>query len=358
MLTRTCAISHRPRTGRSVLELAWLFLPFLTGACVDSSKAGGNAGGAGGSANDTGGSPNDAGGSPSGDGSGTATPAGLHVAGRNLVDGNGETVVLRGVEHVARWNPNAPADATGSQVPEIARTGTNAIRILGSLPGELDSMLHQAIIENHMWVSVANVDWADPITVSTISKYADYVTLHAQGEVNYRGQGDRWQSDSINVIGRMRQLGYTSPLELLSTGYGQELDTVLNHGDAVFDADPLRNVVFGVQMYSNVGNNVSSWLDQAKAFDHPILVGSCLFQEGIDNAWGNTATTYQQVWDGSYARLLNSFYWMWHGDNNQMSNSGSFGALTTVGQYLVNDSPAALSSTPVKSAFILNSRVN
>src|SRR5690242_21272598 len=110
-----------------------------------------------------------------------------------------------------------------------------------------------------------------------------------------RNTWTRWLSETTNVVSKMRALGYTSVLEILSDDYGQDLDNILTNGDKVFDSDPLGDVVFGVQMYSNVGTNVSDWLDRAKAYHHTILVGACLFNEGIAGGWGTTPTTYKEV---------------------------------------------------------------
>jgi hypothetical protein len=207
-----------------------------------------------------------------------------------------------------------------------------------------------------MWVSITHTDWDDPLTRAAVEKYKSYVTLHAQGEVNHRDAA-RWREDSIAVVRRFRDLGYTVPLEILANGYGQTLDTVLAEGEAVFASDPLQNVIFGVQMYSEVVRDIPGALNRVEAFPHPIWIGSCLFQIGIDNNWGNNASTYQNVWDQTHARNISSLYWMWYGDPNQMSTDGSATSLTALGDYLINQSPAALRTSAPKSAFLLAASV-
>lgn len=68
---------------------------------------------------------------------------------------------------------------------------------------------------------------------------------------------------------------------------------------------------------------------------------------------------WEQVWEGTASRGLNSFYWAWSGDGegNNMSSNGSYNSLTAIGKYLVNDSSAALKKNSVKSSYLLNAHV-
>ncbi|KAB8162235.1 hypothetical protein FH609_024375 [Streptomyces sp. 3MP-14] len=300
-----------------------------------------------------------------------AEDRGLHVEGRGLVDGNGEPVLFRTVEHVIRWGDydgevpwgNVPweggaHDSTGSQLPDIARTGANSVRLMGGQPHELEPLLHQAVIEHKMWVSIARVNWRDPTVIAAINKYARYVSLHIKGETITTDE-NVWREEAVRDITEARALGFTSPIEIYTTSYGQRLSTILHQGDAVAAADPLRNTVFGYQLYSELAPDVNGALDATVNFGHPILVGACLFQGGIDQGWGNTPNTYKEVWDGTAARDLSSTYWAWSGDGegNNMTHDGSLDNRTPVGDYLVHESPYALSSFAPKTEYLLNSWV-
>lgn len=307
--------------------------------------------------------------SPSTGGSGDR---GLHVEGKNLVDGNGQKVVYRGIEHILRWGDYAGSgtlgdvpweggsnDAGGSQLPEIAKTGANSVRVFGGTPQELDGVLHKAIIEQHMWASVGRQDWTNATVIATLKKYSKYVTLHIGGEVSDPNENN-WRTKVIGEITQARALGYTSPIEIYSNGYGQTLATILHQGDAVFNADPLKDIVFGFQLYSELAKDVNGALNQAAAFDHPIIVGTCYFGSGITSGYGNTPTTYRQVWDGTGSRNLNSVVWAWHGDGegDDMSVAGYANNLTSIGKYIVNDSPYSIKKMSVKSSYLLNAKVS
>ena len=280
-------------------------------------------------------------------------PTGLHVNGRHVYDGNGERVVFRGIEHHLRYLE----DWNGDLIPEIAQTGANMVRILGVPTATLEGVLHRAIVEHKMFVSIAHVDWSHPTVIETINRYADYITIEIHGEPSHRDEV-RWRNEAIGTLHNFRDLGYTSILEFISNGWGQVLSTIINQGGAVFNADPLGKVVFVLQLYSELTNDVSGTLDQIQSFTHPIWVGTCYFGLGIQNGWGNHEYTYREVWDGSYQRDISSLVWAWTPDHegvgNELTSDGQISNLTHIGRYIVQESPAALQSTVVKTAFLLN----
>ncbi len=292
----------------------------------------------------------------------------LQVNGRFLYDANGEKVVMRAIENVVRygqyqgsgeWNDpyenGSLIDGTGDNVAELAKTGANATRLIGGRPEEFERALEKAI-ENNLWVSIGHVDFRNPQVIDTIKEYECYVTLHAQGEVVHEDE-NRWREESIRTIQEIRELGYKAPIEITAGFYGQRFEMILNQGQAIFDSDPLKNVVFVTQAYSEIENRggVPTNLDKLKNFHIPIFVGACYFGLGLENGYGNNSNTYKQVWEGTYTRELSSFYWVWSnaGYGDVVSDNGRFDSLTSVGQYLVHNSPANLSSHAPKTQFLL-----
>ncbi|AFZ34972.1 Carbohydrate binding family 6 [Stanieria cyanosphaera PCC 7437] len=296
----------------------------------------------------------------------------LQVDGRFLYDANGEKVIMRGIESVVRygqyqgsgeWNDpyenGSLIDGNGDNVAEIAKTGANAIRLIGGRPEEFERAIEKAI-ENNLWVSIGHVDFRDTKVMEIIKKYECYVTLHAQGEVVHEDE-NKWREDSIKAIQEIRELGYEAPIEITAGFYGQRFEMILNQGQAIFDADPLKNVVFVTQAYSEIENRggMSANLDKLKNFPVPVFVGASNFGLGLENGYGNNSNTYKQVWEGTQTRDLSSFYWVWSdaGYGDVISSNRKFDGLTSVGKYLVYDSPANLSSHAPKTEWLLDSEL-
>lgn len=287
----------------------------------------------------------------------------LRVNGNHLEDGDGQEVVLRGTELVHRWGVYAGLTDRGFDVAweggrnndvgphtvrEVAKTKANALRIFGGIGAELEPILHTAIVEQKMFVVVARIDWTNPQMKATIQKYAKYVALHPRGEFTHRDAG-LWRQETLSIIKEIRAFGYTSPIELGTTGYGQTWSTIELHGQEVAKSDPLKNTLYLLQLYSELAGQIPDTLNRVKAFPHPVNVGACLFT----STYGNTPNTYKEVWDQTFAKGIGSFYWDWWGDGegNSMTTNGEFDSLTSRGQYLVNDSPAALKNTQ-KTSFL------
>ena len=294
----------------------------------------------------------------------------LKVRGRFLYDANGEKVIMRAIENVIRygdyngsgeWNDpyenGSLIDGNGDHVVELAKTGANATRLIGGRPEELAQVLPRAI-DSQMWVSIAHVNFRDPFVRDIINKYECYVTLHAQGEVIH-DDPEKWREESIKAIKEIRALGYQAPIEITAGFYGQRFEMILDEGRKIFRADPLKNVIFVTQAYSEIENRggVDQVLNQLANFPLPVLVGSSHFGQGLEDGYGNNLDTYKQVWEGTYQRELSSFYWVWSnaGYGDVVSSNGRFDGLTSgVGQFIVNTSSASLNNYSEKTQFLLS----
>lgn len=327
-----------------------------------TAPQGGHAGAGGGVAGGSGG-----GAGAAGTGGGAATGA-LHVNGNVMNDGDGQKVILRGPELVLRWGVYAGLTDAGVDVPweggtnhdvgaatirEIGKSKANAIRVYGGIGNSLEEVLKTAIVEQHMFVGVGRVDWANAQMMATLKKYEKYIFIHPRGEFTHRDPA-LWRTEALTVVKYIRGLGYKAPIELGTTGYGQTWSTIQTHGKEVADSDPLKNTLFLLQLYSELANAIPATLNSIAAFGSPVNVGSCLFT----STYGNTPNTYKEVWDQSFAKGFGSFYWDWWGDGegNSMTSSGTAASYNAIGHYIANDSPAALKGT-VKTPFLLNASV-
>jgi hypothetical protein len=269
---------------------------------------------------------------------------------------------------VIRWGTYAGLTAAGVDVPweggtnnnvgsatirEIGKTKANALRIYGGIGNGLDATLNTAIVEQKMFVGVGRVDWANAQMKATLDKYGKYLFIHPRGEFTHT-DANKWRTEALTVVKYIRGLGYKQAIEIGTTGYGQTWSTIQTYGKEVAASDPLKNTFFLLQLYSEYAKKIPQTLTEIAAFPYPVTVDACLFT----STYGNTPTTYQEVWDQSFAKNFSSFYWDWWGDGegNSMTSNGQFTSLTGIGDYIVNHGTAALKNT-VKTPFLMNAAI-
>jgi mannan endo-1,4-beta-mannosidase len=275
----------------------------------------------------------------------------LQVNGRFLYNKCGQKVIIRGIEHMLYYH-----DQNQAMLPEIGKTGANAIRVMldPALPAStLRQILQKCINDQKMYVSVApwrgSDIWFRSDIKTVLQEFEDYIIIHAFGEAPYEttSNDSRWISETTSLITRIRQAGYKAPLDIQSTTYGRDPRPVIRSGQAVLNADPLRNIIFGVQLYWGdwytglYGMSIAQACQQFAALPYPVQVGAC--PSDCNTACGNMA------WDESYKNELGCMWWCWTGDEFELSSNGNFNQLTADGQYIINNSPYSMTKTSVRS---------
>jgi hypothetical protein len=97
------------------------------------------------------------------------------------------------------------------------------------------------------------VDW-------WVAHEADFEPLMDQILINVANEwgpsdSDTWESEYVTAIGRLRAAGYTCPLMIDTGGCGQDDGDLVNHAQAVFDADPQKNLVFSLHLYGSANDH-------------------------------------------------------------------------------------------------------
>jgi hypothetical protein len=280
-----------------------------------------------------------------------SSSAQLQVQGRFLYNKCGQKVIIRGIEHMLYYQ-----DQNQAMLPEIAKTGANSIRVMldPALPAAtLRQILQKCINDYKMYVSVApwrgQDIWFRPEIKTVLQEFEDNIIIHAFGEAPYETTNDdaRWISETSALIQRIRQAGYKAPLDIQSTTFGRDPRPVIRSGQAVLNADPLRNILFGVQLYWGdwytglYDMTIAEACQQFAALPYPVQVGACPSDCNTD--CGNMA------WDESFKNELGCMWWCWTGDEFELSTNGQFNQLTADGQYIINNSPYSMSKTSVRS---------
>jgi mannan endo-1,4-beta-mannosidase len=279
----------------------------------------------------------------------------LRVQGRFLFDICGEPVVIRGIEDSQRTN-----------IDEIAKAQSNAVRLVYRMDAaELESKLKQAT-DNKLLVSLipggdGYMDtswWGREDIKAILMKYQPWLLPHAYGEGAYTKDPARWLRETKEVISALRGFGYQFPIELLADQWGQQLDTLLDHGREVLDFDPEHNVILGNQMYSiyhpddaTIASIIGSGL--------PIMLGSCSFRDPSNPSQGwydAPLDQYKLVWQKTYENQIGSFYWDWGPSIDGMTTDGHFGSWTDKGQIIANSGAYSLPKTAKKTTWMLTGK--
>lgn len=228
-------------------------------------------------------------------GGGTPPPAGsvFTVRGRDILDPNGNPVLLRGVNKMVVFDDEDPKGALS--FPEIAKTGANTVRIVwltSADPGRLAAVLTNAIdagllpmVELHDatgdWNGLGKlVDyWTRPQVAEILAAHQDKLLVNIGNEV-----GDDQVSKSTFIDGytkavrRMRNAGIHTPLVIDAPDWGKNLDVLNATAATLLEADPDHNLIFSVHLYWGIADGadaafIRDALDNAAAQNYPLIVG-------------------------------------------------------------------------------------
>lgn len=220
----------------------------------------------------------------------------MHVRGKNLYTSFGDQIVLRGVNEMFIWSD----DLNGEKIiPEIAKTGANTVRIvwlthLGNpraTPENLDRII-QTCIDNQMvpmpelhgatgkWDKLKDqVDyWTDPAVVKVLKKHESYLLLNIANECGgHQIVADTFKRGYMQAIDRLRATGLKCPLVIDASGWGQDLDILLETGPALLEHDPLNNLVFSIHMWwvaeDGSTDRIVNGIEESVKLDLPLIVG-------------------------------------------------------------------------------------
>jgi hypothetical protein len=252
---------------------------------------------------------------------------------------DGQRLVVRGVENIF----GRGLSERGELIPEIAKTGANAIRLLPNIsPNQLTLPEIEALIvksiDNGMVVflnpypgDVAyESDWfAQPEVKAMIDRYSAYIILDVLQE-GYQKSDEEWRDEAIDAVKMMRELGYRQPLTLLSRDAGRNGPTILKYASEVLETDPEQNLIFGVQMYwtndyiNGYGMTIAQACERYARQPYPIQVG---INANVAEFWAGS-NDYRAVINECGSRQIGWLYWDWFnpfGSIDSLSEDGQFG---------------------------------
>jgi len=188
----------------------------------------------------------------------------MYVEGRHLYTSAGEKVVLRGVNEMFVWSD----DRDGTRLlPEIAKTGANCVRLVWTAEEGDESTLVELIercIAHRMiampechsatgeWekLDVCVNFWNHPDLIDGIRRNREWTLLNIGNEV---GDGnvtaEQFKTGYMEAIDSLRGWGYTVPLVIDASRWGQDVDLIFATWREILAHDPLHNILFSVHSY-------------------------------------------------------------------------------------------------------------
>jgi mannan endo-1,4-beta-mannosidase len=306
----------------------------------------------------------------------------LQVKGKNLFDPCGEQVVLRGVNEMFIWSD----DPTGEKIiPEIAKTGANVVRIVwltdkenakGS-PENLDKII-QICINNKMfpmpelhgatgkWDKLKDqVEyWTRPDVVAVLKKHESYLMLNIANEAgDHAIKSDRFRNDYKAYISRIRETGLRCPIVIDASGWGQDLNILLETGPSLLEHDPLKNILLSVHMWWTAGDGstgrITEGIEKAVKMDLPLIIGEFAPMGVGCKQW----IDYKTIMDLSEKYQIGWLAWSWgavrNGDCHEMDMTagekrGTFDGLYGWGKEVAVTGPYSIANTSKKTYFLEN----
>jgi hypothetical protein len=349
------------------------------GAATGSGGAGSGGLGSGGAAS-SGGAPS--GGAPSGGGVGVGgtepsggspgsggdtsgcAATGFYVAGGMLYDANCNEFIMRGVNYPYAWYT---AENTQADFGAIAATGANAVRIVlatgdrwtKTSAAELANLVTWAkaaqliaVLEVHDVTGYA--EQAESVPLSSAQSYwtgsditdvligqEAYVLVNIGNEPNGNDTTATWVSTHQTAVGALRAAGLTHTLVVDAPNWGQDWTATMMNGDgnAIWDVDPEKNLVFSVHMYqefpteADVTTYYNTFLGNYEA---PLIVGEFAADHGSAGDVAEAAIM-------SFAESLGIGYlgWSWSGNGSGLETLDitigfDAASLSTWGSTLIN----------------------
>ncbi|MCM1054844.1 MAG: glycoside hydrolase family 5 protein [Bacteroides sp.] len=261
---------------------------------------------------------------------GTATEgAGFQVKGTSLYDAKGNEFIMRGINHAHSWFQ----DKLETAVPAIAKTGANTVRVVLSdgqqwerIPLEDVEKIIEICKENKLVCILEVHDLTGKDDTEGLRKVSEYwldiksaligneayVILNIANEwVGSWDDADMWYQGYSEAIKTLRGGGIKNTLMIDAPGWGQFAKPIDQYGEALFNEDPDKNVMFSIHMYGAAGKSpriISSNLEYATNHGLCAVVG----EFGYNHSDGDVDEEY--IMEYCTEKGIGYLGWSWKGN--------------------------------------------
>ncbi|GAA2642586.1 hypothetical protein GCM10010399_90690 [Dactylosporangium fulvum] len=251
---------------------------------------------------------------------------GLHVSGRNIVEANGNSFVMRGVSHPYAWKKEQRRSFA-----DIKQLGANSVRVVLTSDIGADEVSdvistckqHRLIcvLENHDTTGYGDNDGA--ITLDEAAGYwtglksvlagqEDYVVVNIGNEPYGNSDTSGWAAATSGAIRKLRDAGLKHLIMVDGPNWGQDWSGIMRGNAAsVLDSDPQRNIVFSVHMYGvyDTASKVTDYYDAFQSAGLPLVVG--------EFGWKHTDGDVDEdtIINEAQSRGIGYLGWSWSGNS-------------------------------------------
>lgn len=280
------------------------------------------------------------------------TATGLHVSGRNIVEANGNSFVMRGVSHPYAWHKDQ-----NQAFADIKRLGANTVRVVLTddvAAGEVADVIARCkqqrlicVLEYHDTTGYGEKD--DAVALDAAAAYwtglkdvlagqEGFVVVNLGNEPYGNGDTAGWAAATSAAVTRLRDAGLQHLIMVDGPNWGQDWSGVMRGGAAsVLNSDPRHNIVFSVHMYGVYGTaqKVTDYYDAFRDAGLPLVVG--------EFGWKHTDGDVDEdtIMREARSRGIGYLGWSWSGNSGgveylDMATGFDPGRLTTWGQHIFN----------------------
>ncbi|GAA0464575.1 hypothetical protein Aca07nite_26480 [Actinoplanes capillaceus] len=279
---------------------------------------------------------------------------GLHIEGRNIVEANGNTFVMRGINHMHTWY----AGQTGS-FADMKAAGANTVRVVlsggrwtANTAADVTNVINLCkanrlicVLENHDTTGYGEdgaaytLDQAVNYWIglkSVLTGQENYVVINIGNEPIGNTNPSQWTAATVAAIQKMRTNGFEHMLMIDAPNWGQDWQYVMrDNAQTVLDADTRKNTMLSIHMYAvfNTASSITAYLDHFQSRGWPLVIGEFGWQ------FDSGQVDDQTLMAAAQARGIGYLGWSWAGNTDpilDMTNSFNAASLTTWGQRIVN----------------------
>jgi mannan endo-1,4-beta-mannosidase len=232
---------------------------------------------------------------------------GFHTWNGKLFDASKQEFIIRGINNAHGDFDNFDRNDALNALDNIAATKANAVRILYrkkhsdpdpratlSLP-KLDGIISKCIslkmipiVELHDATGSQDDNkllemaqfWADNVWL--LIKYRKHIIVNIANEwSDYRKTPEQWKNAYQQAIAKIRNAGFSGTLMIDAPAYAQNPNGPKQYGQALYQADPVHNLIFSIHMYAewssehapNTVYNIDTEMNAIKSLNIPFVVG-------------------------------------------------------------------------------------